>query len=125
MFRGSGSSLTTAANWLQIAGVVLCVSAGNDNDEVADYLPSRNDTVAVAATNDSDFKAGFSTYGTWVDISAPGVAIWTTSMTPLQNGDVTHTYTSIQGTSFSSPIVAGAMAGGMRYGFSISRPSSA
>jgi hypothetical protein len=107
---GSGSSLTTAANWLQLAGVILCESAGNGNNETPAYLGTRPDVVSVAATNENDFKAGFSTYGTWVEISAPGTGIWTTSMKPQQDGSVQHTYTSIQGTSFSSPIVAGAMA---------------
>jgi subtilisin family serine protease len=107
---GSGSSLTTAANFLQIAGVILCESAGNGNSESSSYLGSRSDVVSVAATNENDFKAGFSTYGTWVEISAPGTGIWTTSMMPQEDGSVRHNYTSIQGTSFSSPIVAGAMA---------------
>ena len=52
-------------------------------------------------------KADFSNYGTWVELSAPGVAIYTTAYVP--DGDQ-HTYASVQGTSFSSPLACGAAA---------------
>src|SRR5439155_15271970 len=50
-------------------------------------------------------KASFSNYGTTVDISAPGVGIFTTQY------DNTYTSSSgIDGTSFSAPITSGAAA---------------
>lgn len=107
---GSSSFLSSSVGQLIASGCVVVVSAGNDNNEVEDYLNTRSDVISVAATTSGDSKAGFSSYGTWVDISAPGEAIWTTSMTPVAASDPIHNYTSIQGTSFSSPIVAGAMA---------------
>jgi hypothetical protein len=58
--------------------------------------------ISVAATTTSDTKAGFSTFGETVDISAPGTSIYTT--------DVQNQYGTTQGTSFSCPIVAGAAA---------------
>ena len=107
---GSSSSLAAAVNRLTNGGVVLVESAGNSNDEIPGYLGTRSDVVSVAATTQGDSKASFSTYGTWVDISAPGVSIYTTSYNPQAVGAAKHTFTTIQGTSFSSPIVAGAFA---------------
>ena len=97
---GSGytPSLASAVNSCQSAGVVIAVSAGNDNVSTADYLASTNKCVDVAATNIVDGKADFSNYGSWVDVSAPGVGIFTTAI----GG-----YATVQGTSFSSPIAAG------------------
>lgn len=100
-----GSSYTpglqSAVNACQSAGVLMAVSAGNDNSSVADFLGGTGQCVDVAATDIADGKASFSNYGTWVDVCAPGVAIMTTAI----DG-----YVSTQGTSFSSPITAGLMA---------------
>ncbi len=92
------SSLSNAVNACYSAGVVMVVSAGNDGHSTADYLATTNKCVDVAATDNADLKAGFSNYGSWIDVCAPGVGIFTTSI----DG-----YTSTQGTSFSSPIAAG------------------
>jgi hypothetical protein len=106
---GSGSSLEFSVDNAIAAGMIIVNSAGNSNNEAASYLGSRGDIISVAATNSSDGKADFSTYGTWVDISAPGVGIFTTHYNNTPGG-IEHTYTSINGTSFSSPIVAGGFA---------------
>ncbi len=63
--------------------------------------------LSVAATGQGDAKTTFSSFGTWVELCAPGVAIWTTF---YNSGDGSHTYTSTQGTSFSSPIACGSAA---------------
>jgi subtilisin family serine protease len=55
--------------------------------------------LAVAGTDQADIKAGLSNYGTWVDVSAPAVAITTTFM----GGD----YGAVDGTSYATPFVAG------------------
>ena len=91
------------------AGLVICVSAGNDNDQEAGYLQGLGDDriLTVAASNSGDGKSEFSSFGTWVDITAPGSNIFTTAYS-FQSGE--STYTSTQGTSFSSPITAGACA---------------
>ena len=100
-----GSAVTSALN----AGLIICVAAGNDNDEVAGYVQGLSDDriLAVAATGAGDARTSFSSYGTWVDISAPGEGIYTTSFDHVTSA---HGYTSTQGTSFSSPITAGACA---------------
>jgi thermitase len=56
--------------------------------------------VAVSATNNSDTPPTWSNYGSYVDLSAPGENITTTW--------INNEYTTISGTPFASPIVAGA-----------------
>jgi len=85
-----------------LSGGLVIFAAGNDgtND---DWYPGKYPTViAVAATDQQDKKASFSNYGDWVDISAPGVAIYSTNK---DNG-----YTSMQGTSMACPHVSGVAA---------------
>ncbi len=79
-------------------------SAGNDNNTSASYLSSRPDVIAVAATDESDLKASFSNYGSWVDISAPGNNIYSTYHD--FNNEQTDAYASISGTSMATPIAA-------------------
>ncbi|MCP4291745.1 MAG: S8 family serine peptidase [bacterium] len=104
---GSSSYLSFAVTTAQNEGLLIVTAAGNDDNEVASYLGSRSGVMAVAATDNADHKASFSSYGTWVEISAPGVAIYTTAYNRFNQ---TSTYGSVQGTSFSSPITAGAAA---------------
>lgn len=84
------------------AGMVFCVAAGNDNSSSQSYLSSRGDCIDIAATNSNDVKAGFSNYGDWVDVSAPGVQIYSTYSFHYQNG-----YTYLHGTSMAAPCVTG------------------
>ena len=82
--------------------VVLVASAGNSGVEQDRYPAAYEHVIAVAATENDDTKANFSNFGDYVDISAPGVSIYTTS--PDQD------YAFLNGTSFSAPLVAGAAA---------------
>jgi subtilisin family serine protease len=61
-----------------------------------------NKTIAVSAIDRNMKRAGFSNYGDYVDLTAPGVDIL--SLTP--NGG----YTSASGTSFAAPHVSGVVA---------------
>lgn len=109
---GSSNSggLGTAVNQAVAAGMIIVTSAGNADNTDASYLCARSDVIAVAATNSNDAKASFSSYGSWVDISAPGDGIYTTEFNRAATGAAQHTYGAPSGTSFSSPIVAGAFA---------------
>lgn len=97
---GSSSTLQSAIDYAWERGLVIIASAGNDLNSVLNYPASCNNVMSVSATNSIDELAHFSSYGTTIDISAPGQAIYTTS---LFSGN----YGSVDGTSFSSPIVAG------------------
>lgn len=77
---GSSNSggLGAAVDYAGSHGVIVVHAAGNDGNSVADYLGSRTDVINVAATDSADVKAGFSNFGTWVDIAAPGVDVLST-----------------------------------------------
>ena len=100
-FAGSSSSSTlqNAVNYAWSKGAIVFASAGNYSTNTPYYPAACNNAVSVAATTSSDSPASFSNYGTWIDLSAPGVSILTTN-----NGGG---YGSWSGTSFSSPITAG------------------
>ena len=93
----SGSStIQSAASYLRSKGGVLFVAAGNtgaiDNTAPTDLM------MVVSALQQGDTLASFSSYGSFVDISAPGNNIITTAM----GGG----YWNCWGTSFATPIVA-------------------
>lgn len=90
------STIRSAAQYLRNKGGVLVVSAGNSGSRL-NYSPS-DVIMAVSATNSNDQRPNWSSYGSYVDIAAPGESIFTTS----RGGG----YSFVQGTSFSSPIVA-------------------
>jgi len=98
---GSSSSTTlqSAADYAWNKGALIFASAMNNNNSTPYYPAACNHVVAVAATTSTDTKASFSSYGAWVDISAPGASIYTTN-----NGGG---YGYWNGTSFSSPLTAG------------------
>ncbi len=90
------STLMNAAQYMRSKGGVVVGSAGNAGVEEA-QTPSDAIT-CVSATDSSDLKASWSSYGAYVDVAAPGVSIYTSSM----GGG----YSYVSGTSFSAPITA-------------------
>ncbi|MEZ5586837.1 MAG: S8 family serine peptidase [Sedimenticolaceae bacterium] len=97
-YGGAAGSATVAdaASYMMSKGGVVVVAAGNDN---TDYGYTNHASLFVAgATASGDVKASYSSYGNFVDISAPGSSIYTTS----RNGG----YSTVQGTSFASPNAA-------------------
>ncbi len=98
------------------AGILLVTAAGNsdtNNDDIPNYPASYGEPniLAVAASSYDDRLSYWSQFGpTTVDLAAPGVSIYTTQ-SPY--GNMGHSglsgvyYDFIDGTSFSSPYVAG------------------
>jgi|GEM_PF-491460 len=78
-------------------GVLLVASAGNDDSARPNYPAAYYNVMAVASTNGEDIKTGHSSFGSWVDITAPGTDIVTT--------DLGNEYIATAGTSFSGPYV--------------------
>lgn len=94
------SSVLSAARYMNSKGGLVFVSAGNNNiDENVTPDPS---LVVVSATDANDAKASFSSWGSFVTISAPGTYIWTT------NNSLG--YSQWNGTSFAAPVTAGVAA---------------
>ncbi|MCP5300116.1 MAG: S8 family serine peptidase [Chromatiaceae bacterium] len=100
-FAAAGSAaVANAASYMLSRGGVVTVSAGNYNSD-AGYANSPY-LFVVAATDSTDGRAGYSSFGNDVDIAAPGSGIYTTT---ASGG-----YGSVSGTSFSSPLTAAAAA---------------
>jgi len=93
------SLITDAINYADNNGVLLVGAAGNDNIDRSPYPAGYDSVIAVAATNQTDSKASFSNWGSWVDLAASGVDIYST-----YTGDSYHEGT---GTSMACPHVSG------------------
>jgi subtilisin family serine protease len=103
--------------------VVTVSSAGNDGTDERNFPAACDSVLSVGATNSSNNRASFSNWGEWVDIAAPGEQIWSSIarnyeydefsqifFEVLWYWDTINPYMYGDGTSASSPLVAGAAA---------------
>jgi thermitase len=113
--RTSSRTLETAVNNAWNKGAVLVAAAGNTGSQSKIYPAAYPNVIAVAATDNKDAKAPFSTYGAkWVDVAAPGVNVYSTfpnhDFVLARQHNRSWGYDVGNGTSMSSPIVAAAAA---------------
>lgn len=108
------ASMETAVTYAHTHGVTVLAAAGNDGSSAIAYPGGCADAIAVGATNNQDTIASFSQHNSTVDISAPGVYVYSTTPTY----DVTMTYEDalsrdydyMSGTSMATPTAAGVAA---------------
>ncbi len=93
-------AIVSAAQYMRSKGGVVVTSAGNDG--VLETFPPSDAITSVSATDTTDTRPSWSSYGNYIDVGAPGVSIYTT----VQGGG----YGATSGTSFSAPITAGVYA---------------
>ncbi|MCB8931868.1 MAG: S8 family peptidase [Fimbriimonadaceae bacterium] len=79
--------------------VLPVAAAGNDNVTTKLYPAGYDSVLAVGSTDQNDQKSGFSNWGDWVDVAAPGSHIYSTYLNS--------TYVFQDGTSMATPCVAG------------------
>ncbi|MEO8107630.1 MAG: S8 family serine peptidase [Actinomycetes bacterium] len=102
---GGGRSsriLKNAVGYATRKGALVVAASGNSGRTRPMYPAAYSKVVAVGATDLKDRMTWFTDHGPWLDVVAPGVNI---ASTVPHNG-----YAIGDGTSFSSPLVAGAAA---------------
>ena len=78
---------------------VIIAAAGNTNEHLAFYPASYENVLSIGSTNSSDQKTDWGTISEYIDLSAPGIDIYTTQPS---NG-----YANSWGSSLAAPLVSG------------------
>jgi len=98
---GGGSfsqAFQDAINAAWSKGAVLVASVGGSATTAVSYPAAYANVISVASTTSSDVRSSFSSYGTWVDLAAPGSSIYSSALGGMS---------TMSGTSFSAAIVSG------------------
>ena len=118
-FSSSEASAITAA---RNAGVIIVAAAGNSGTSNQEYPASYDGVVSVAAVNQSNTRTNYSNFGASIDVTAPGGDLDEDAdqdgtpdgvLSTIGNdrgSSITYGYRYYQGTSMSSPHVAGVAA---------------
>ena len=100
---GSSSALDNSVRNAINQGVTFVVAAGNSNSDACVGSPNRvGEALTIASSTSSDARSSFSSWGSCIDLFAPGSSITST----WSNGGSN----TISGTSMAAPHVAGAVA---------------
>jgi len=91
-------AITKATN----EGILVVAAAGNDSADSVIFPAALSNVIAVSAIDKNNYIAPFSNTGVEIEVTAPGVSIYSTH---LHNY-----YTRMDGTSMASPHVAGILA---------------
>ncbi|PJF20728.1 MAG: hypothetical protein CUN56_14705, partial [Phototrophicales bacterium] len=113
-FSEPGTAIWTALERTALNNIIDVKSAGNSRADLSgdgiddnglsslEGMDNHPDVIVVGALGTDMKYAGFSSYGSNLMITAPGTSIYTT--------DGTDSYKTTLGTSFSAPMVSGAIA---------------
>jgi len=104
---GGSTTLATAVSYAWSKGCVVVVAAGNSGSSTPSYPAAYPESLAVAATDSTDTLCSFSNFGTWVQVAAPGGAIFSTTPTYSATAGYSLNYATLSGTSMACPHVAG------------------
>lgn len=100
---GYNPAVEVVVNKAYEQGIAIFVSAGNDGGNNMCYPAALDNVICVGAIDNNNQRAYFSNYGPWVDLSAPGVDIWSIGIDANENGG----FACMSGTSQASPVAAG------------------
>lgn len=99
---GDSILVRNAIEYARVAGALIVAAAGNNGLDRVSYPAANDGVIAVGAVDALGNHLDFSNTGSQIDISAPGYGV-----NAAWIGDQA---ASVSGTSFSSPIVLGAIA---------------
>ncbi len=94
-------SLRAACDAAYNAGLLIVAAAGNTKGQPTSYPASYSSVIAVTATDKDNNLASFAPIGPEVELSAPGVSIYSTARTQYND------YGTLEGTSQAAPHVTG------------------
>jgi serine protease len=107
---------------LRARNIVVVSSAGNNDDSTPGYPAAYRNVFAVSAVDIQRRKAFYSSFGSWIDVAAPGGDLRRdlnadgfpdgvlSTVVDDRDGGATPAYRFFQGTSMASPHVAGVVA---------------
>ena len=124
MSLGGGGSSNTFANAIadaRAAGLIIIAAAGNSSTSSPFYPAAYEGVISVSASNINDELAGYSNYGSTVDVAAPGGEygdedgdgyqdLVMSTLARIDGGVVEPTFAGYQGTSMAAPHMAGVVA---------------
>jgi len=91
------------------SGLLLFAASGNDGANADGHYPSAQaEFIAVGSTTSSDARSSFSNYGSTLELTAPGSAIYSTTPTYKIKGQFApaKNYDTMSGTSMATPHAA-------------------
>jgi thermitase len=103
--NGYAQSLQTAINYAWARDTIVVASAGNNGSSSLFFPADADQAIGVSATDSTNFLAGFSNYGSYIAIGAPGSNVLTTfPQYPTPIGATN--YAGFTGTSAAAPQVS-------------------
>ena len=96
-----------AVQYAQSKNVLVVAAAGNAGSTAKTYPAAYTDVLAVGSVSLTGSRSTFSNHGPWVDVAAPGENVYSTTPTAGSADFLSPNYDSGDGTSFSTPLVAG------------------